>query len=352
MDTAAPSDARLASLRRWVRDDLGFTDASLVAASADASFRRYFRLARGDDSYIVMDAPPDKESLAPFLKVQSLLADIDMHVPLVLARHTAEGFLLLTDLGSSHYLDALEAARAAGHDAEIERLYADALAALAKLQTLARACAASLPCYDAATLAREMELLPEWFLSRHLGIAVSAAERRLLDRTFAALTACALSQPTTFVHRDYHSRNLMICREENPGIIDFQDAVSGPVTYDLVSLLKDCYIAWPAQRVRTWVLAFRERLLRAGFAPLPDEREFLRWFDLLGIQRHSKVLGIFCRLHYRDGKPRYLDDLPRVLEYTRTAAAAYPETAEFAEFLAERVVPVFAAAQARAGALA
>jgi aminoglycoside/choline kinase family phosphotransferase len=348
MDTAAPSDSRLAVLTRWVREDLGFTDGRLEAASADASFRRYFRLTRGAESYIVMDAPPAKESLAPFVQVASLLADIGLNVPLVLARHAADGLLLLSDLGRSHYLDALNEAHDAGRNDEVDRLYADALSALVRMQTLGRPHAAALPRYDAEMLGREMELLPEWFLARHLGLVLDAEERALLDRTFAALTACALAQPTTFVHRDYHSRNLMVQSADNPGIIDFQDAVAGPVTYDLASLLKDCYVAWPAMRVRAWALGFRERLLGAGFAPIPDEREFLRWFDLVGIQRHIKVLGIFCRLHYRDAKPRYLHDLPRILDYTRATAAEYPETAEFAAFLASRVVPVFAAAQARA----
>jgi aminoglycoside/choline kinase family phosphotransferase len=348
MDRATPSDARLVLLNRWVREDLGFSDGQLVAASADASFRRYFRLTRGAESYIVMDAPPDKESLAPFLRVASLLADMGLNVPLVLARHAADGLLLLSDLGSSHYLDALNAARDSRADGEVDRLYDDALTALATLQTRGRAAAASLPPYDARMLGAEMELLPEWFLSRHLGLAVTPAERSLLDRTFAALSACALEQPTTFVHRDYHSRNLMVQSEDNPGIIDFQDAVAGAVTYDLVSLLKDCYVAWPATRVRAWALGFRERLLRLGFAPLPDEREFLRWFDWVGLQRHIKVLGIFCRLHYRDAKPRYLNDLPRILAYVQATAGKYPETAEFAAFLADRVVPVFASAQARA----
>jgi aminoglycoside/choline kinase family phosphotransferase len=348
MERAAPSDSRLAVLDRWVREDLGFADGQLVAASADASFRRYFRLTRGAESYIVMDAPPEKESLAPFVQVASLLADLGLNVPLVLARHTAAGLLLLSDLGSSHYLDALNEARDSGRNTEVDRLYDDALAALATLQTRGRAQAAALPPYDAKMLRTEMELLPEWFLSRHLELTLTPAERSLIDRTFAALSDCALSQPTTFVHRDYHSRNLMVVSDANPGIIDFQDAVSGPVTYDLVSLLKDCYVAWPAARVRAWVLGFRERLLRSGLAPLPDEREFLRWFDWVGMQRHIKVLGIFCRLYYRDAKSRYLHDLPRVLRYVQATAAEYPELAEWAAFLEDRVVPGFAAAQARA----
>ncbi len=338
------SDLRLAALRRWVRDELGFADCRLEPASADASFRRYFRLTRDTDSYIVMDAPPDKEDTGPFVRVARMLADIDLNVPLVLAQNRPEGFLLLTDLGSRQYLDALRA------DRDVEGLYGDALAALATMQTRGRPLAQSLPAYDAALLHREMDLLPQWFLTRHLGLDLNAEVHALLERSFATLIAVALSQPSTLVHRDFHSRNLMVTDADNPGIIDFQDAVVGPLTYDLVSLLKDCYIAWPVERVRAWALDHRSRLLRAGFAFDADEAEFLRWFDLMGLQRHIKVLGIFCRLYYRDGKSQYLHDLPLVLRYAIDAAAAYPQTAEFAEFLTQTVSPLFAAAQARASA--
>ena len=192
-----------------------------------------------------------------------------------------------------------------------------------------------------------MELLPEWFLGRHLGMDVDAGMRQLLDRLFGTLASAAAEQPVTFVHKDFHSRNLMVLDEGNPGIIDFQDAVRGPLTYDLVSLLKDCYIVWPPARVRAWAIGYRRRLLAAGFEVGAGESGFLRWFDLMGLQRHIKVLGIFCRLYYRDGKPQYLLDLPRVLDYAEAAAAAYPETVEFAEFLARRVRHSFLAAQAR-----
>jgi hypothetical protein len=195
---------------------------------------------------------------------------------------------------------------------------------------------------------REMELMPEWFLQRHLELRISAAERGMLNRLFETLAQSALAQPSVFVHRDYHSRNLLVTPAGNPGILDFQDAVWGPVTYDLVSLLKDCYVAWPAPRVSAWALQYRERLLAEGFpAPLP-EAEFMRGFDLVGLQRHIKVLGIFSRLYYRDGKFQYLKDLPRVLCYTRDAAANHAETAEFADFIAKRIEPEFLGAQERA----
>ena len=338
------SDSRLAALTQWVVETLGFTDSRIEPASADASFRRYFRLTRGADTYIIMDAPPDKEDVAPFVSVARMLAGMSLNVPIVLAREAHQGFLLLSDLGSRQYLDELKAMR------EVDRLYADALTALLTLQTAGDAAARQLPQYDRALLLREMELLPEWFLVKHLGVAVGDAERALLNRLFDALVSSALAQPAVFVHRDYHSRNLLLCAERNPGILDFQDAVYGPVTYDAVSLLKDCYIAWPQARVREWLLGYREQLAAAGFALHGDAADFVRWFDLMGLQRHIKVLGIFARLYYRDGKRGYLDDLPRVLDYVRATAQAYPETAEFAAFVTERIDPAFAAAQTRVGA--
>jgi aminoglycoside/choline kinase family phosphotransferase len=326
-------------LTRWVTEDLGFSDSSIEPASADASFRRYFRVTRGSDTYIVMDAPPDKEDLVPFLKVGRMLGAIGVNAPSVLARDEARGLLLLTDLGTRLYLDALRDAAAA------DSLYGDALAALREIQTADAALGRQLPPYDHALLRREMELMPEWFLERHLGLTPSAAQRRMLDELFEALSRSAAEQPAVIVHRDYHSRNLLVTAQRNPGILDFQDAVWGPVTYDVVSLLKDCYIAWPAARVRGWALAFRDSLLERGFAA-GSAPQFLRWFDLIGLQRHIKVLGIFARLYYRDGKPGYLKDLPRVLDYTREAAAAYPETAPFAEFIAANLEERFAEAQA------
>jgi N-acetylmuramate 1-kinase len=337
-------DSRLAALTQWVIETLGFADSRIEPASADASFRRYFRVSRGADTCIVMDAPPEKEDIAPFVNVARTLAGMGLNVPIVLAKDRRQGFLLLSDLGSRQYLDELKAAR------EVDRLYADALTALVTMQTADDAAARGLPQYDRALLLREMELLPDWFLGKHLGMAVGDTDRAMLDRLFDALVSAALAQPAAFVHRDYHSRNLLLCAEGNPGILDFQDAVYGPVTYDAVSLLKDCYIAWPPARVHEWLLAYRARLIEAGFALPGDAAQFVRWFDLMGLQRHIKVLGIFARLYYRDGKPGYLQDLPRVLDYTRAAAAAYSETAEFAQFLAARIDPAFAAAQARVGA--
>jgi aminoglycoside/choline kinase family phosphotransferase len=342
MDLPDASDSRLAQLTRWVFDDLGFEGGRLAPASADASFRRYFRVTRGDDTYIVMDAPPDKEDLGPFSSVARLLLRIGVNVPVILAADSKRGFLLLSDLGVRQYLDELEVETA-------DRLYADALGALGTMQTADGAIARDLPRYSHALLMREMDLMPEWFLGSHLRLQVSAAERGMLAGQFEILAQSALAQPAAFVHRDYHSRNLLVTETDNPGILDFQDAVWGPVTYDLASLLKDCYIAWPAPRVRDWALQYRERLLTRGFPFLgATESEFIRWFDLVGLQRHIKVLGIFARLFYRDGKQQYLKDLPRVLRYTREAAGAYAETSQLADFIARRIEPEFLNAQERA----
>jgi hypothetical protein len=341
MDVSDASDSRLAQLTDWVREDLGFADSSIVPASVDASFRRYFRVHSGSDSYIVMDAPPEKENSAPFLKVARLLAGMDLNVPIVLARDMNRGFLLLSDLGFRQYLEELPKEGAA------DKLYADALKCLKIMQTADAQVSRELPRYDHPMLMREMQLMPEWFLRHHLRLEADAAELSMLQDVFVKLAHAAALQPAAFVHRDYHSRNLLVTMQDNPGILDFQDAVWGPVTYDLASLLKDCYISWPPSRVRTWVLAHREQLLESGMPVGKDAAEFLRWFDLMGLQRHIKVLGIFARLYYRDGKSQYLHDLPRVLDYARETAAAYSETAPLADFITQRIDLKFSEAQQR-----
>ncbi len=336
------SDSRLAELTRWICEDLGFADGRIAPASVDASFRRYFRVTRDADSYIAMDAPPEKENVQPFVSVARILLGMGLNVPMILAKDAERGFLLLSDLGTRQYLDELRL------EGAVEGLYADALEALGTMQLAGQGTARDLPHYSHALLMREMELMPQWFLEGHLGLHVDADERGMLDRLFETLASSALAQPATFVHRDYHSRNLLVTSAGNPGILDFQDAVRGPVTYDLVSLLKDCYIAWPAARVRTWALQYREKLLVRGFHLGATEAAFIRWFDLAGLQRHIKVLGIFARLYYRDGKSQYLNDLPRVLDYARDAASGYAETAGFAEFIVKRIEPEFRHAQERA----
>ncbi len=341
-DTAARPDPRLALLEHWLEKDLQLHGSTVEPASADASFRRYFRVRSGRGTLIAMDAPPDREDLGPFIGVARALGALGVTVPEVLEQDRARGFLLMTDLGSTHYL----AAFAAGGD--VDRLYRDATAALLRIQADGRAAAAALPPYDRAALDREVQLFPQWFLGRHLGAAPGAAEQGLIDRTSAVLAASALEQPQVFVHRDFHSRNLMVLPAGNPGILDFQDAMRGALTYDLVSLFKDCYIVWPRPRVLGWVSDYRRRALAAGIAVPGDEADFVRGFDLMGLQRHLKVLGIFARLWYRDGKAGYLRDLPTVLEYVLEATAAYGELGEFDRFLRDAVVPAFPAAQARA----
>jgi N-acetylmuramate 1-kinase len=336
------NDPRLELLTRWLQDELRWDFQRIAPASADASFRRYFRIWRDDGTFVVMDAPPDKEDLPAYLRVSRLLEACGVHVPQLHEADTARGFALLEDLGSTHYLARL----AAGADADA--LYGEALRALAAIQLRGAEGAASLPPYDREVLLREMQLLPDWFCDRHLQQGLDAAGRAVFDATAELLVAEALSQPQVLVHRDFHSRNLMVTRTRSPGVIDFQDALRGPVGYDLVSLLKDCYIAWPRARVTAWLRDFRALLLAGGAAAGADDAQFLRWFDFIGLQRHIKVLGIFARLFWRDGKPGYLDDLPRTLDYVRDTAARYPELADFALLVEGSFAPQLAAANRRA----
>ncbi len=335
-------DPRLSRLRAWLRDELGFGSFELAPASADASFRRYFRVTRSGGSLIVMDAPPDKEDLGPYLRIAGMLGEIGVHAPRVVERNTTDGFLLLTDLGSTTYLMAL------ADRGRADALYGDAFDALVQIQAHGAGHAAKLPPYDAKLLRFEMSLFPDWLLGRHLGLALDAGEAAMLAGAMDLLTEAALAQPRVFVHRDYHSRNLMVCPGANPGILDFQDAVHGPLTYDLVSLLRDCYIAWPADRVRGWMAAYRRRAAARGLDVGADEAQFARWFDLMCVQRHLKTSGIFCRLWHRDGKPGYLDDIPRTLGYVREAAGRHDELSGLVALLDRRVLPRLA--EQRAGA--
>jgi len=337
------TDPRMQLLGHWLRDELRWPYTRLEPASADASFRRYFRAWRADGATrIVMDAPPDKEDIAPYLRVTRLLSDCEVHVPEVEAADAVRGLVLLEDLGTTQVLSQLRS----GGDADA--IYGQALDALVRIQVRGERGALQLPHYDREVLLREMQLMPDWFLQRHLQRAPVEATTALLTATMEFLVDEILRQPVVLVHRDYHSRNLMITTDRNPGIIDFQDALAGPIGYDLVSLLKDCYIGWPRARVERWVEGYRVRLLREGRAIGADAAEFLRWFDLVGLQRHIKVLGIFARLWYRDGKIGYLGDLPLTLEYVRDTAARYRELREFSVWIESQVVPELPAANARA----
>ncbi|GAB2496146.1 aminoglycoside phosphotransferase family protein [Arenimonas alkanexedens] len=311
----------------WTRQALADPEAVLERASNDASFRSYWRSESAGRSWIVMDAPPDKEDIRPWLDVASRLARAGVHVPEIQAADADRGFVVMEDLGDRLFLPEL-------NESSADRHYGTAFDALLAMQL--RADASDLPAYDETRLVAEMELMPEWLLKRHLGYTPECEEWDVIESAFRALVTNARLQPQVFVHRDYHSRNLLVTERDSPGVIDFQDAVRGPVTYDLASLLRDCYIAWPEARVNAWVEDYRLRLVAEGITTV-DAATFLRAFDLMGLQRHLKVLGIFCRLWYRDGKAGYLQDLPLVWRYTREVGSRYPETAPLVALL-ERIL--------------
>jgi aminoglycoside/choline kinase family phosphotransferase len=321
------ADDRLQALTQWVRDHDAAPVSRVEPASADASFRRYFRVFWDDGrSLVAMDAPPDKEDSRPFIEIAARLEAAGLHVPQIFAADLEQGFLLLEDLGTTAYLAALDSDSA-------DRLYGDALDALFRMQRSVEV--DGLPRYDRELLMREMDLFPDWLLERHLDLALGDDERDMLRRVFELLVDNALEQPVVCVHRDYHSRNLMVLGERNPGVIDFQDAVAGPLTYDLVSLLRDCYIRWPSQQVDSWLERYHRRLGDEG----RDWPTFRRWFDRMGVQRHLKAAGIFARLNHRDGKPGYLADIPRTLAYIVEVAERDGAIAPLADFLLSRLAP-------------
>ena len=318
---------RAGQLRQWLETTLGSGDFSVAPASDDASFRRYFRIRRGEaqPSLVAMDAPPDRENCLAFVHVAHLFAEAGVHVPEIRAQDLERGFLLLSDLGSTTYLDALDE-RNAG------RLYGDALDALLRIQLASRP--GVLPDYDKQLLERELRLFPDWYVARQLQRELGAAQRETLEKAFSTLLANNLGQARVFVHRDYHSRNLMVC-EPRPGILDFQDAVYGPITYDLASLLRDAYVAWEEERVIDWAVHYWEKARKAGLPVAGDFADFYRDFEWMGAQRQLKVLGIFARLFYRDGKDGYLKDQPLVMRYLRRTCGRYREFAALAHLLDE-----------------
>lgn len=310
-------------LKQWVAEQLRVRDVRIEPASEDASFRRYFRVFPAQDTLIVMDAPPEYEDCRPFVKVAALFQAAGVHVPRVLAQDLERGFLLLSDLGRRTYLKELD-----GDTAHC--LYLDAIEALVKIQSASRP--GELPPYDRALLLREMTLFPEWYVGRHLGVALDAGQQATLDAVFERILARNLAEGRVYVHRDFHSRNLMIS-SPNPGILDFQDAVHGPISYDLVSLLKDAYIAWDEERVLDWCIRYWERARAARLPVPPDFGEFYKDFEWMGAQRHIKVLGIFARLWHRDGKDSYLKDMPLVMSYLRKACSRYAELTPLLDLL-------------------
>jgi aminoglycoside/choline kinase family phosphotransferase len=320
-------DLRLSELKQWLADLPGapVQAESIRPASSDASFRRYFRLDGTQGStYIAMDAPPPQEDVRPFIHVAEVFAQTGASVPQVLHQDVKRGFLLLSDLGSTTYLNQLNQDSA-------HKLYMDALDSLVLIQAQSKP--GVFPEYDRALLLRELMLFPDWYIGKHLGVSLSDTQTAELNKVFDTLLANNLAQAQVYVHRDYHSRNLMVMPQGNPGILDFQDAVYGPITYDLVSLLRDAYIQWDEEMVLDWAIRYWERAKRAGLPVNPDVDAFYRDFEYMGLQRHLKVLGIFARLYHRDGKDAYLKDLPLVMEYTRSAARRYTQLAPLVRLL-------------------
>lgn len=327
-------DVRLQHLKVWLDEQLAnlfieqdwgvVPPATLTAASSDASFRRYFRWEGGGKSFIVMDAPPPQENCKPFVDIAFLLAKSGINVPKIYAEDLERGFLLLNDLGNKTYLDVINSDNA-------DPLFKDALQALLAFQQLPMV--APLPSYDVALLRRELELFPEWYVKRELGIEFDAAQQVLWQQVSDLLIDSALAQPKVLVHRDYMPRNLMRS-EPNPGVLDFQDAVYGPVTYDVTCLFKDAFLSWPEERVRGWLESYWQQAAALNIPVQPDFEDFLRASDLMGVQRHLKVIGIFARICHRDGKPRYLTDVPRFFAYIEAVIARRPELAELDVLLA------------------
>lgn len=328
-----PADIRRRELTAWIRSQPDLSDARIEPASDDASFRRYFRVTREQVTWIAMDAPPPQENCQPFVAIAGYLRDAGLSAPAILASDIERGFLLMSDFGDKTYLQLLDQTPStAGH------LYRDALDALLTLQRNGAAVRESLPPYDDALLSQEMSLFRDWLCGTHLGLSLSAQELADWDNVTELLVASALEQPRVFVHRDYHSRNLMVLAEGNPGIIDFQDAMNGPLTYDLVSLLRDCYWRLAPEDIDHWCDYFYSRS-PAELCETTDAQSFRRWFDLMGVQRHLKAAGIFARLKHRDGKPGYLGDIPQTLDYVIDVAARYGELAPLATLISERCLP-------------
>jgi len=325
MTATERSAARLA----WARQATGDASLELESASSDASFRSYWRGYVDGQPVIVMDSPPDREDPAPWIAIGKRLADAGVHVPKVMVADVAQGFLLIEDLGTRTYLPELD-------EGTVDALYGDALDALLRMQM--HVDTNGLPSFNHEWQTMELEIMPTWLLQTHLGITVECEEWDIIEGAFTAIMHAIDEQPRAFMHRDYHSRNLLVTTEHSPGVIDFQGAMSGPITYDLASLLRDAYIVWDNERVEGWVEAYRLRLLDARLLDETiDADRFRRWFDLTGLQRHIKILGLFCRLHYRDGKTGYLADLPRVLRYVLDTARRHADVAPLADYIEAKI---------------
>jgi N-acetylmuramate 1-kinase len=314
-----PSVERIKQIQDWLAGQFPEQSFTLAPASSDASFRRYFRVTlESGDTCIVMDAPPQQEDVRPWLQVQALFHAAGVHVPAVLAQDPARGYLLLSDLGSTTFLAAMTPPDARDSDG----LYRAAIDTLLDIQRASRP--GILPAYDHALLKRELDLFPDWYIGKHVPLDLSSEQRQTLEHVFEKIIAVNLAEPSVFVHRDYHSRNLMLTAQK-PGVIDFQDAVYGPLTYDLVSLCKDAYVEWDEAQTIDWLARYWEKAKKAGLPVRADFGEFFRDYEWMGVQRHIKVLGIFARLYHRDGKDGYLKDMPLVAKYLRAACTRYSE---------------------------
>jgi len=336
-DNDSTIDSRKAELERWLEQIEGLADSEMTPASSDASFRRYFRLQTATKSFIAMDAPPPQEDCLPFVRIAGYLEAMGLNAPQIVEADLERGFLLMSDLGATQYLQRLNT-----DPAEANTLYADAISALLAMQSRGAAYQAQLPSYDAELLGFELSLFHDWLCGAHLGIRFSKDEEASWQDICSVLMQNALDQPQVFVHRDYHSRNLMVTKDQNPGILDFQDAVEGAFTYDLVSLLKDCYIKWPADQVQAWAEQFYSEL-DADTRALVGMEQFSRYFELMGVQRQLKAAGIFARLMHRDGKSGYIADIPLCLSYIVEIAPRYGELAFLVDVIESRVLPALEA---------
>lgn len=329
------SDKRLNALQNWLNKQLKLEFSAISAAASDASFRRYFRINANNTSYIVMDAPPEHESLATFTHAASAFSSLKLHVPTIYAENHTDGFLLLEDLGTRTYLDEL-------NEQTADKLYSDAIDALITLQSSMLSLPnkspntlsdRNFPLYSAELLMNEMQLFESWYLKKHIKKPLSDKQTDDLQNSYQLLINSATEQPQSWVHRDYHSRNLMITERNNPGIIDFQDMVIGGISYDLVSLLKDCYIAWPRAKVEHWLTHYYEKATKQLNLTTTSLQQLIKYFDFMGVQRHLKILGIFSRLFYRDNKTQYLNDIPLTKQYLTDTCQQYDELAPLAEIL-------------------
>lgn len=321
---------RYNSLQNWLTEILGTSAFNLKPASEDASFRTYHRLFLKNKTFIVMDAPPEQENCKAFIKITKKLRACDVNVPIIHNVNIEQGFLLLSDLGNDLYLNKL-------NKSSIYELYSDALSTLVAIQVLVNV--GGVDEYDKSLLISEMNLFREWLIEKHLNIKLSDSQVKILTTLFDLLVNNALQQPKVFVHRDFHSRNLMVTKENNPGVIDYQDAVYGPISYDLVSILKDCYIKWPKEEIDKWVDFYLNKLYEEKAQYRINRDEFVRWFDLMGVQRHLKASGIFARLSHRDGKHNFLEDIPRTLSYILDLKETYEELQPICIILEELVLP-------------